>query len=57
MLLCWAGLFFPAIPVAPIICAALLSLVIRRIVAHRRVSRAAVPAADNNFEMTAIVGD
>jgi hypothetical protein len=40
MLLCWAGLFFPAAPIAPIICAALLLLVVRRIVASRRLDRA-----------------
>ena len=40
VLLCWAGLFWPATPLAPIICATLLSLVIRRFVASCRFERA-----------------
>jgi arabinofuranan 3-O-arabinosyltransferase len=57
MLLCWAGLFFPAIPIAPIICAALLFLVVRRIVAGLGLDRAPVAGRGDFFEMKPVAVD
>lgn len=57
LLICFAALFLVQVPIGPIICAVLFFLAARRIVAYRRVCRAAIPAAENKIEMTALVGD
>lgn len=55
--ICFVALFFVEVPIGPVICATLFLLAARRIVAHRRLNRTVVPAAANNFETTAIVGN
>jgi alpha-1,2-mannosyltransferase len=57
ILICFAALFLVKVPIGPIVCAALLFLAVRRIVADRRLDRSVGPAAANNFEITAIIGD
>ncbi len=56
MLLCWAGLFLPATPIAPIICAALLLLVVRRIVVGRGFNSSAIGTRQFS-EMKLVGGD
>jgi arabinofuranan 3-O-arabinosyltransferase len=53
ILICFAALFFVQMPIGPVVCAAVFFLTVRRILAYRRLDQAAVPAADNNFEMKA----
>jgi hypothetical protein len=57
MLLCWAGLFLRATPIAPIICAALLPLVVRRIVAGRALDSSAGIGTRQFFEMKPVARD
>jgi hypothetical protein len=55
--ICFVALFFVQVPNGPFVCAALLFLAARRIVAYRQLSQTAAPPVANNLEMTAIVGD
>jgi arabinofuranan 3-O-arabinosyltransferase len=57
MFVCWGGLFNPATPVAPIISAALLLLVLRRITAGSRLDRAREPDRRNFVEMKPVAVD
>jgi hypothetical protein len=54
ILICFAALFLVQVPIGPFVCAALFFLTIRRILAYRRLDRAAVSAAAINFEMKAL---
>jgi hypothetical protein len=45
------------VPIGPVVCAALLFLAVRRILAYRRLDQAAVPAEAKNFEIKALAGD
>jgi hypothetical protein len=57
LLFCFAALFLVAVPIGPVICAALLFLAARRIIAFRRLDQAAVPVTDDNFAMKGLAGD
>jgi hypothetical protein len=57
LLLCFAGSFLVAVPIGPVICAALLVLTVRRILVYRRLDRALVPAAPDRDEMKILAGD
>ena len=57
ILICFAALFLVQVPIGPAVCAALLFLTLRRIFEDRRLGQEAIPAAANNFEMTAFAGD
>ena len=57
MLICVAALFLATVPIGPVICAALLFLTARRIVAYRRLDRAAALATADNFEMKPLAGN
>ena len=57
MLVCWAGLFKPVTPIAPIICAALLSLVVRRIIACHRLRQVPLLSGGHLSESKVIVAD
>lgn len=54
ILICFAALFLVQVPIGPVVCAALFSLTVRRILAYRRLDEAAVPATANNYEMKAL---
>jgi hypothetical protein len=57
ILICFAALFLVQVPIGPVVCAALLFLAVRRILAYRRLDQAAVPAEAKNFEIKALAGD
>lgn len=57
LLFCFAGLFLVSIPIGPPICAVLLVLAARRIIAFRESNQAATSAPGKNHEMKALVGD
>jgi hypothetical protein len=57
LLFCFAASFLVAVPIGPVICAALLFLTLRRIFEDRRLGQAAVPPSANNFEIKALAGD
>jgi hypothetical protein len=57
ILICFGALFLVQIPIGPVVCATVLFLAARRIVAYRRHDQSLVPGEPNNFEMKAIAGD
>jgi hypothetical protein len=57
ILICFAALFLVQVPIGPVVCAALLVLVARRIVTYRRLDTILVSSVTNNFEIKAIGGD
>jgi hypothetical protein len=57
MLLCWAGLFSPVTPIAPLICTALFLLVVRRIVAGGKLDRAREPGPGDFLAMKPVPVD
>ena len=57
ILICFAALFLVQVPIGPVVCATLLFLAARRIVAFGRFERTLVGGATNNFEMKEIAAN